>query len=272
RRWSRRAAAWWTARWSRKEASHRQSNHAAAPGGGTFRQIDYGRATALDGRFAWPSRLLRSGADEVAACEQAQCGDGRHRGQREHDRRGGRVERLRGHERDMVERGEPDRPAGQRGERPDRVPQKAQADEPEGERGARARDERVEQGPEPEEEQRGGQAVRARPEQRAERHPGAGRRGARPGEQAGDERDGGGAQGGDGEPPGEPPAPPDGQREQRLQPLLGLLLTRRCDLEADEQAEGEDEEEELEADEALGLLERRAELAELRVEVARDAA
>ena len=67
---------------------------------------------------------------------------------------------------------------------------------------------------------------------------------AGPGQDAGGQRDRRGAAAASEQPPAEPARAADREREQGLELLVRLLVPRRADLRAGEQADGQDEEEE----------------------------
>ena len=95
-----------------------------------------------------------SGAREVAALEAPRPRQAGERADGEHRRGGAGLERLRGHERDVVERGEVEHPARRLDQRRRRLPQEGTPDERVGDRVARPRDEREASAAEAQEQQR----------------------------------------------------------------------------------------------------------------------
>jgi hypothetical protein len=151
-----------------------------------------------------------------------------------------------------------------------RLPKERGGDEGIGERGRGAGDEREGERAEPQKEEAGRQAVRAGLEHAPKRDVDALRGSAGPGERAGGERERSRARRGDQETAGEPAASADGEREQRLEPLLGLLLAQGRKLEAAEEADREDHEEEGEAEVAGGGVRGGTELLQLALYIVGD--
>jgi hypothetical protein len=143
-----------------------------------------------------------------------------------------------------VEGREGQEPAGHLEERAEQLPH-------EGDSYERVRDGRTRARRERERERAGGkeqecrrQGVRAGPQHLGEGDVGALGRGTDPGQRTGRECDDAGRHRSEEQPAREPGAAPGGQREERLEPLLGLFSPKRRDLRCADEAHREEEEHE----------------------------
>ena len=137
---------------------------------------------------------------------------------------------------------------------PTRYQRNAAVDEPVGDCRARSGCDRVRKGSDTQEQKRDGYAVGAGLEHSWERDVDPLGCCTRPGEQAGEHRQGGGGESGDQQPPAEPAASADRKGEQRFQPFLGFLLAGGTDLRAHEQADGQDDDDEHERQVSRGVM------------------